>query len=116
MMSVHTGMRISDVVTFDITKRLQANDILIRIHKTGKELFTWIQDWLVERLRAHEKQQGPLIFEDGQSNVVMKEFEVAAGGWLGQTLAPLEEIFELSQPLLRHRPDAGRTAGPERIP
>jgi integrase len=70
MMSVYTGMRISDVVTFDVAKRLQGNDILIRMHKTGNELFTWIPDWLVERLRAREKKQGPLIFKAGQSNVV----------------------------------------------
>jgi len=63
MLSVYTGLRISDVATFDITQKLKGNDVFLRMHKTGKELFTWIPDWMVARLRAREKKYGPFIFK-----------------------------------------------------
>jgi integrase len=37
------------------------------MHKTKKELWTWIPDWLVGRLRARERNHGPLIFRCGAS-------------------------------------------------
>ena len=43
-------MRISDVATFDIEKRRLRADA-----STNKPLYTWIPDWLVERLQTmHE--------------------------------------------------------------
>jgi hypothetical protein len=45
-LSVYTGLRISDVATFDITKRLNGNDVFLRMHKTRRPLFTWIPTWL----------------------------------------------------------------------
>jgi integrase len=59
---LYTGMRISDVATFDTSLRLNGNEIFLRMHKTKKELFTWVPDWLVNRLRAREKRVGPKIF------------------------------------------------------
>ena len=41
-LSIYTGLRISDVATFDITKRLKGNDVFLRMHKTRRPLFTWI--------------------------------------------------------------------------
>ena len=67
MLSIHTGLRISDVSVFNTTERLKGNDVFLRMHKTKKELYTWIPDWLVSRLRAREKQHGPLIFRAGQA-------------------------------------------------
>jgi len=67
MLSIYTGLRISDVSMFNITERLKGNDVFLRMHKTKKELYTWIPDWLVSRLRAREKQHGPLIFRAGQA-------------------------------------------------
>ena len=64
LLSVYTGLRISDVSTFDIGKRLQGNDVYLRMHKTKKELWTWIPDWLVTRLRERERKYGALIFHD----------------------------------------------------
>jgi site-specific recombinase XerD len=55
MLSVYTGLRISDVATFDITERLKGNNVFVRVHKTKKELYTWIPDWLVSRLHARQK-------------------------------------------------------------
>lgn len=51
-LSIYTGLRLSDVATFDITKHLKGNDVFLRMHKTKRPLFTWIPDWLTERLRA----------------------------------------------------------------
>jgi len=70
MLSIHTGLRISDIATFDITKRLKGNDVFLRMHKTRKELYTWIPDWLVERLRKRENRYGSLVFRTGNSLVM----------------------------------------------
>jgi integrase len=64
-LSIYTGLRISDVCLFDISKRLKGNDVFLRMHKTGKELYTWIPDWLTARLRARQNIHGPLIFRCG---------------------------------------------------
>jgi hypothetical protein len=61
-LSIYTGLRISDVATFDVSKRLNGNDVFLCMHKTGEPPYTWIPDWLVDRLRAREKVKGPLIF------------------------------------------------------
>jgi site-specific recombinase XerD len=39
MLSPYTGRRISDVSTFNITERLNGNDVFLRMHKTKKPLF-----------------------------------------------------------------------------
>jgi integrase len=70
LLSIYTGLRISDVATFDIAKRLKGNDVFLRMHKTRKELYTWIPDWLVMRVRERESTHGPLIFRTGDSRVV----------------------------------------------
>jgi len=67
MLSIYTGLRISDVSTFNIAERLKCNDVFLRMHKTKKELYTWIPDWLVARLRARERKHGPQIFRAGQA-------------------------------------------------
>lgn len=64
-LSLYTGLRISDVATFDIAKRLTGNNVFLRTHKTGQPLSTYIPTWLVERLKARERQHGTLIFKCG---------------------------------------------------
>jgi len=64
-LSLYTGLRISDVATFDITKRLTGNDVFLRMHKTRQPLSTYIPTWLVNRLRDREKIHGALIFKAG---------------------------------------------------
>lgn len=65
MLSIYTGLRISDVSTFNIAERLKGNDVFLRMHKTQKELYTWVPDWLVNRLKERERQHGPFIFRAG---------------------------------------------------
>jgi integrase len=64
-LSIYTGLRISDVTTFDISKRLKGNDVFLRMHKTKRPLFTWIPDWLNERLHARQRVRRSLIFAAG---------------------------------------------------
>ncbi|MEO8593810.1 MAG: site-specific integrase [Candidatus Solibacter sp.] len=57
----YTGLRISDVVQFD-TARLKGNLCFLRQHKTGKPLFTWLPDWLRDRLQVRTAKHGTHIF------------------------------------------------------
>lgn len=90
MLSIYTGLRISDVATFDITRRLKGNDVFLRMHKTKRELYTWIPDWLVERLRARERVHGRLIFRTGESTVMRTMAEL----WR----VKLAKVFKLAGP------------------
>jgi len=76
--AIHTGLRISDIATFDIAKKLKGNNVALRMHKTGRQLYTYIPDWLVERLRAREKRLGPLVFRSdlGTSTTIRAMAEV----------------------------------------
>jgi integrase len=46
---VYTGLRISDVGLFNIS-RLRGNEPFLRAKKNGGDVFTWIPDWLRDRL------------------------------------------------------------------
>jgi len=90
-LSVYTGLRISDVATFDINKRLKGNDVFLRMHKTKRPLFTWIPEWLVERLRARQDKHGVLIFTAG----VTKNAKQLCDIWRNKRL---KKVFELAGP------------------
>jgi integrase len=90
MLSVYTGLRISDVASFDISERLNGNNVFLRMHKTGKELHTWIPTWLVERLRSRAANHGTVIFRRGESKVVRTMAEL----WRTK----LKRVFRLSGP------------------
>jgi integrase len=62
----HTGLRISDVVLFDMD-RLDGNEVLLRAKKNGGEVFVWIPDWLRGRLQARAKQFGKQPFKTSSS-------------------------------------------------
>lgn len=87
-LSIYTGLRISDVATFDITKRLQGNDVFLRMHKTRKPLYSWIPDWLVERLKA---RHGPLIFKYGVTHNMKQLTDI----WRNKRL---KQVFNLAGP------------------
>jgi integrase len=70
MLSLYTGLRISDIATFNIDERLHGNDVFLRMHKTRKELYTWIPGWLVARLQTRREKHGPMIFRTGASTVM----------------------------------------------
>jgi integrase len=61
---VYTGLRISDVVLFDMD-RLQGNDVFLRAKKNGGDVFTHVPDWLRDRLNARAKAYGRRPFMIG---------------------------------------------------
>jgi integrase len=60
--SVYTGLRISDVAMFHIDRLLKNGECHVRTTKTGRKVYTWIPEWLRERIRARVAKCGPLIF------------------------------------------------------
>jgi len=51
-LSIYTGLRISDVALFHIDRMQPTGEILIRTTKAGTHVYTWVPDWLQERIRA----------------------------------------------------------------
>jgi integrase len=90
-LSVYTGLRISDVALFDTSKWLKGNDVFLRMHKTGKPLYTWIPDWLVTRLRAREKIHGARIFMCGETGNAKQLSDI----WRNKRL---KLVFQLAGP------------------
>ena len=90
-LSIYTGLRISDIATFDVDKRLDGNNVLLRMYKTRRELFTWIPTWLAERLRTRRAEHGPLIFGCGVTRNAKQLCDI----WRNKRL---KKIFELSGP------------------
>jgi integrase len=88
-LSVFTGMRISDVVAFTID-RLNGNNCFLFQHKTGKPLYTWIPDWLRDRLQNRAQRCGSQIF--GQH--VSKDTNVHTDVWRRK----LARVFVLAGP------------------
>ena len=64
------GLRIRDAAPFDM-ERLNGNEWSLRMHKTGKPLFTWLPDELVNRLRSMGKQHGnrPFMTPGGSTRI-----------------------------------------------
>lgn len=60
--SVYTGLRISDVSTFHIDRMQSSGEIHIRTTKAGTHVYTWVPEWLQERIRARARENGPYIF------------------------------------------------------
>lgn len=71
MLLCWTGLRISDAATFDMNRVTPhpagGANVFLRMHKTKGALFTWVDDWLYERLLARERKLGPKIFASGRS-------------------------------------------------
>jgi integrase len=91
-LSIYTGLRISDICLFDVSKRLDGNDVYLRMHKTGKPLYTWIPDWLVARLRARAVIHGSVIFRCGVTGNAKQLCDI----WRNKRL---KLVFKLAGPL-----------------
>ena len=63
----YTGLRISDVGLFQMN-RLHGNEVFLRAKKNGGDVFTWIPDWLAQRLTQLAKKHGPRPFLRGGSD------------------------------------------------
>lgn len=66
---VYTGLRISDVVLFDM-ERLHGNEVFLRVKKNGGDVFTYIPDWLRDRLIARAKKYGTRPFMIGGTKLL----------------------------------------------
>lgn len=62
--SVYTGLRISDVSTFHIDRLQPSGEIQVRTTKAGTHVYTWVPEWLQERIRARAREVGPYVFGD----------------------------------------------------
>jgi integrase len=84
---VYTGLRISDVVLFDI-ERLHGNQVFLHAKKNGGDVFTYIPDWLTDRLNARVKQFGKQPFLIGGT----KRLDTVIDTWRRR----LGKVFELA--------------------
>jgi integrase len=62
----YTGLRISDVVLFDM-ERVNGKEVFLRAKKNGGDIFTLIPDWLRERLHARARRYGRKPFLTGKA-------------------------------------------------
>jgi len=60
--SCATGLRISDVATFDIARLTSQGEVNLRATKNGNWVSVWIPEWLRERIRTRAARVGRLIF------------------------------------------------------
>jgi integrase len=60
--SIYTGLRISDVALFRAERMQATGEILIRTTKAGTHVYTWVPEWLQDRIRARAKKHGDFIF------------------------------------------------------
>lgn len=107
MLLCWTGLRISDGATFDMSRVTPhpggGANIFLRMHKTKGALFTWVDDWLYERLLVRERKFGAKIFAVGGS----ERLETVTDLWrrrINRVFA-LAGIFECGTPtphIFRH--------------
>ena len=83
----YTGLRISDVGLFRID-RLHGNEVFLRAKKNGGDVFTWIPDWLAQRLTQRAKRHGPRPFITGESD----RLETVTDLWRRR----INKVFELA--------------------
>jgi integrase len=88
--SVYTGLRISDVSTFHVDRLLPGGECHIRTTKNGRKVYTWIPEWLQERIRRRAEEHGALIF--GQHTT--KDMNVVTDVWRRK----LKRLWDLCGP------------------
>src|SRR5215510_6265823 len=65
--SLYTGLRISDVATFHVSRMAGNGNIHVRAIKNGKWVDTWVPQWLEDIIWARAEKWGPYIFGARQS-------------------------------------------------
>ena len=75
--SVYTGLRISDVSTFHIDRLQPTGELRIRTTITAAHVYTWVPEWLQERIRTRAKEVGPFIFGEHRT----KDMNVVTDVW-----------------------------------
>lgn len=94
----YTGLRISDVGLFHID-RLKDNEVFLRAKKNGGEVFTFIPDWLRDRLAARAKRCGVRPFIVGKSD----RLETVTDIWRRKIGKVFELAGKFEEPPTPHR-------------
>jgi integrase len=84
---VYTGLRISDVGLFNMS-RLRGSEVFLRAKKNGGDVFAYIPDWLRDRLNARAKRCGVRPFVVGHSD----RLETVTDMWRRK----IGKVFELA--------------------
>jgi site-specific recombinase XerD len=94
MLLTETGLRISDAATFNIDRlNKETQECFLFMHKTGKPLFTWVNDDLFARLMDLSKQLGPTPFVTQSTDK-----QTAADAWRER----LSKVFTEARPFAEH--------------
>lgn len=91
LLMVETGLRISDMVVFDVPGRInyETGECFLFMHKTGKPLYTWINPDLLARLRELVSEFGAMPFDTPS-----KDMQHKTDVWRKR----LEKIWEAAGP------------------
>ena len=95
---VYTGLRISDVGLFNMS-RLRGNEVFLRAKKNGGDVFAYIPDWLRDRLSARAKRCGVRPFVVGHSD----RLETVTDMWRRKIGKVFELAGALEEPPTPHR-------------
>jgi integrase len=95
---VHTGLRISDVGLFNMS-RLKGNEVFLRAKKNGGDVFAYIPDWLRDRLNARAKRCGVRPFVIGHSD----RLETVTDMWRRKIGKVFERAGAFEEPPTPHR-------------
>jgi len=66
-LSVHTGLRISDVALFRSDRLKKNGDVVVRALKNGAEINTWLPEHVQRMVRVRAAQYGPAIFGEHET-------------------------------------------------
>jgi integrase len=89
-LSIYTGLRISDVALFHIDRMQESGEIRVRTTKAGTHVYTWVPQWLQDRIRTRAKLHGPYIFGAHTT----KDLDVITDVWRRK----LNKVWDLSGP------------------
>ena len=89
-LSIYTGLRISDVALFQIDRMNPSGEIRVRTTKAGTHVYTWVPQWLQDRIRARAEVHGAYIFGEHTT----KDLDVITEGWRRK----LQKVWELCGP------------------
>ena len=89
-LSIYTGLRISDVALFQIDRMNASGEIRVRTTKAGTHVYTWVPQWLQDRIRARAMIHGEFIF----GSHTTRELDVITEGWRRK----LQKVWKLCGP------------------
>jgi integrase len=95
---VYTGLRISDVGLFNMS-RLKGNEVFLRAKKNGGDVFAYIPDWLRDRLNDRAKRCGVRPFVIGHSD----RLETVTDMWRRKVGKVFDLAGEFEEPPIPHR-------------